>query len=156
MCRIPPRRATGLPFANRPRWGIVPGMFLRTILALLLATFAGSLWAEDAPRTILFFGDSLTAGYGLADPATEAYPAVIQDKIKAAGYHYAVLNGGLSGDTTAGGLHRIDWLLRRPHPPPMAAPAAGGGRPQAREPSRRRPARSSSAPSPPPKVTYQR
>ena len=89
-------------------------MFLRTILALLLAAFACPARAEDAPRTILFFGDSLTAGYGLDDPAAEAYPALIQDKIKAAGYRYTVLNGGLSGDTTAGGLHRIDWLLRRP------------------------------------------
>lgn len=89
-------------------------MFLRTILALWLVAFAGLARADDAPRTILFFGDSLTAGYGLDDPATQAYPALIQDKIKAAGYHYTVVNGGLSGDTTAGGLHRIDWMLRRP------------------------------------------
>ena len=113
MCRIPPPGATG-PVAKRRHWRIVPGMFLSTMLALLLVAFAGLARAEDAPRTILFFGDSLTAGYGLDDPATEAYPARIEEKIKAAGYHYAVLNGGLSGDTTAGGLHRIDWLLRRP------------------------------------------
>ena len=114
MCRIPPSRATGRPFANPARWRIVPGMFFRTILALWLVTFAFPARGEDAPRTILFFGDSLTAGYGLDDPAIEAFPAVIQEKIKAAGYRYAVVNGGLSGDTTAGGLHRIDWLLRRP------------------------------------------
>lgn len=89
-------------------------MFLRAILAVLLIAFACPTKAEDPPRTILFFGDSLTAGYGLDDPATEAYPAVIQEKIRAAGYRYAILNGGLSGDTTGGGLHRIDWLLRRP------------------------------------------
>ena len=88
-------------------------MFLRTVLALLLVALAGPLRAEDAPRTILFFGDSLTAGYGLDNPATEAYPALIQEKIRAAGYRYNVVNAGLSGDTTAGGLHRIDWVLRQ-------------------------------------------
>ena len=70
--------------------------------------------AEDAPRTILFYGDSLTAGYLLDDPATQSFPALIQEKIKAAGYHYAVVNAGLSGDTTAGGLSRIGWVLRQP------------------------------------------
>ncbi len=62
-------------------------------------------------KTILFFGDSLTAGYGL-DPA-QAYPALIQDKIETAGLNFEVVNGGLSGETTAGGLRRIDWMLRR-------------------------------------------
>ena len=90
-------------------------MFHRALgvcLALLLGVFAAK--AEDAPKTILFYGDSLTAGYLLDNPDTESFPALIEDKIKAAGYHYTVVNAGLSGDTTAGGLHRIDWLLRRP------------------------------------------
>ncbi len=66
------------------------------------------------PRTILFFGDSLSAGYGLDNAADEAFPALIQRKITDAGLNYRVVNAGLSGDTTAGGLRRIDWLLQRP------------------------------------------
>ena len=66
------------------------------------------------PRTIMFFGDSLTAGYGLEDPATQAYPALIQQKIERAGLNWRVVNAGLSGDTTAGGVRRIDWVLRQP------------------------------------------
>ena len=63
-------------------------------------------------RTVLFVGNSLTAGYGI-DPA-QAFPARIQDKITAQGWPFHVINAGLSGDTTAGGLRRIDWLLQRP------------------------------------------
>ena len=65
-------------------------------------------------RTILFFGDSLTAGYGLADAATEAFPALIQQRLDAAGLNCHVINAGLSGDTSAGGLRRIDWAMRQP------------------------------------------
>ena len=65
-------------------------------------------------RNILFFGDSLTAGYGLADARKEACPALIQQKINAEGYDYHVINGGLSGDTTGGGLARLDYWLNRP------------------------------------------
>ena len=63
-------------------------------------------------KTVLFFGDSLTAGYGL-DPA-QAFPALIQAKIAAHGWDFQVVNAGLSGETTAGGLRRIDWVLQRP------------------------------------------
>ena len=63
-------------------------------------------------KAILCFGDSLTAGYGL-DPA-QAFPAVIQEKIYARGWDFLVINAGLSGETTAGGLRRIDWVLQRP------------------------------------------
>jgi len=63
-------------------------------------------------KTLLFFGDSLTAGYGL-DPA-EAYPALIQQKLAAGGQSWRVVNAGLSGETTAGGLRRLDWILRQP------------------------------------------
>lgn len=58
---------------------------------------------------IVVLGDSITAGYGL-DP-TKAYPAVLQAKIDEAGLPYTVANAGVSGDTTAGGLRRIDWAL---------------------------------------------
>jgi acyl-CoA thioesterase I len=83
-------------------------------LGLLLAT-GGGLWAEDAPnangvkKRIVVLGDSITAGYGL-DPQ-EAYPALLQKKIDAAGLPYTVANAGVSGDTTAGGLRRIAWAL---------------------------------------------
>lgn len=65
-------------------------------------------------RNILFFGDSLTAGYGLADARKESCPALIQQKLIAEGYDYHVINGGLSGDTTGGGLSRLDYWLNRP------------------------------------------
>ncbi len=63
-------------------------------------------------KTILFFGNSLTAGYGLED-SEGAFPALIQKKADLAGLGYKVINGGLSGETTAGGLSRIDWLLKQ-------------------------------------------
>ena len=66
------------------------------------------------PRTVVFFGDSLTAGYGLADPAAEAYPALIQKKIDAAHLAWRVVNAGLSGETSSGGARRIEWILRQP------------------------------------------
>ncbi|OKL42205.1 arylesterase [Pontibacter flavimaris] len=64
-------------------------------------------------KNILIFGDSLTAGYGL--PAASAYPSLLQEQLRQEGYtDYKVLNGGLSGDTTAGGVHRIDRWLHQP------------------------------------------
>jgi acyl-CoA thioesterase-1 len=68
--------------------------------------------ASDVRPVVLFFGTSLTAGLGL-DPE-EAYPALIQRKIDSAGLAYRVVNGGVSGETSAAGLRRIDWLLREP------------------------------------------
>jgi len=65
-----------------------------------------------ASKTILFFGDSLTAGLGL-DDLDEAYPGVIQQKIDSLQLDYRVINSGVSGETTAGGKNRIDWVLRQ-------------------------------------------
>ena len=73
--------------------------------------WAGEPAARQRTQTILFLGDSLTAGYGL--DLQEAYPALIQSKIEKAGLPYRAVNGGLSGDTSAGGLRRINWLLRQ-------------------------------------------
>ncbi len=80
---------------------------------------AGALFAADPPSAnpaaaakkarIVVLGDSITAGYGL-DPS-EAYPALLQKKIDAAGLPFTVANAGVSGDTTAGGLRRVDWAL---------------------------------------------
>lgn len=68
--------------------------------------------ATSDKKSILFFGDSLTAGYGLDDPS-KAFPGVIQQKIDSLKLPYAVINAGVSGETTAGGLARIDWVLKQ-------------------------------------------
>lgn len=60
----------------------------------------------------MFFGDSLTAGYGLDE--AESYPSLVQDRIDSLGLPYQVINAGLSGETTTGGLGRIDWVLQQP------------------------------------------
>jgi acyl-CoA thioesterase-1 len=66
----------------------------------------------QSPKTILFFGDSLTAGYGLS--TEEAFPALIGKNLSEKGKPVKVINAGLSGETSAGGLTRIDWILRQP------------------------------------------
>jgi acyl-CoA thioesterase-1 len=71
---------------------------------------AGPAPGDDRP-VVLFLGDSLTAGYGLA--AEEAFPALIQQRIDAARLQFRVMNAGVSGDTSAGGLRRVDWLLQQ-------------------------------------------
>ncbi len=63
-------------------------------------------------KNIVFFGNSLTAGYGL-DPS-EAFPALIQTKIDSLKLPYRVINAGLSGETSAGGKSRVDWILQQP------------------------------------------
>lgn len=67
--------------------------------------------SDDAP-IVLFLGTSLTAGLGVGPE--EAYPALVQRKIDSAGLGFRVVNAGVSGETSAGGLRRIDWLLRQP------------------------------------------
>jgi len=69
--------------------------------------------AIHAAKTILFFGNSLTAGYGLSDES-QAFPALIQDKIDSLHLPYNVINAGNSGETSAGGNGRIDWVLKKP------------------------------------------
>lgn len=66
---------------------------------------------KDTMKTILFFGNSLTAGYGL-EPE-ESFPSLIQLKIDSLNLPYKVINAGLSGETTAGGKARISWLLKQ-------------------------------------------
>lgn len=88
-------------------------MFVRPLLAGLLLGLALPALRADEARTIVFVGDSITAGYGLESPVAQAYPALIQAKIDAAGLAWRVVNAGISGDTTAGGLRRIDWILRQ-------------------------------------------
>lgn len=67
---------------------------------------------DQQSKTIIFFGDSITAGYGLSKE--QAFPALVGNKLQAAKYNYKVINAGLSGETSAGGLNRIDWILKQP------------------------------------------
>jgi acyl-CoA thioesterase-1 len=67
--------------------------------------------ANGGKKRLVVLGDSITAGYGLEGGTAEAYPALIQKKIDEAGLAWTVANAGVSGDTTAGGLRRIDWAL---------------------------------------------
>ncbi len=86
-------------------------MRLCLIVAGLVATFAvfPSVRAAERSLSIVAFGDSLTAGYGLA--ANEAFPAQLQRALEAKGMAAAVVNAGVSGDTTTGGLSRLDWSV---------------------------------------------
>ncbi len=68
--------------------------------------------AKKEKKFILFFGNSLTAGYGL--DISEAFPALVQEKIDSLGLPYTVINAGLSGETTASGSSRVEWVLREP------------------------------------------
>ncbi len=67
---------------------------------------------EQKKKQILFFGDSLTAGYGLDDPS-ESYVGVIQERIDSLGLNYQTVNAGVSGETSSGGNDRIDWILEQ-------------------------------------------
>ncbi len=66
---------------------------------------------ETKEKVILFFGDSLTAGYGLE--LEEAFPALIQNRLDSLGLDYTVINSGLSGETTSGGRNRLSWVLNQ-------------------------------------------
>ena len=89
---------------------------------LALGCACGALWlacivtgaaaVADERRAVVFLGDSLTAGYGLT--ADQAYPARVQQRIDDAELGFRVVNAGVSGDTMAGGLRRVDWLLKQP------------------------------------------
>jgi acyl-CoA thioesterase I len=79
------------------------GLVLLTLLSLTPA-------AARAEGVIVALGDSLTAGLGVAPD--EAYPALLEARLRREGFAYRVINAGVSGDTTAGGLRRVDWALR--------------------------------------------
>jgi len=80
---------------------------------LLLVIFSGLvvIQASVAPHVIVFYGDSLTAGYGL-DPEV-AFPSLVEKALLEKGKEVKVVNAGLSGETSAGGLSRLDWVLRQ-------------------------------------------
>jgi acyl-CoA thioesterase-1 len=78
----------------------------------IACVFTGAAAVADERRAVVFLGDSLTAGYGLT--ADQAYPARVQQRIDDAGLRFRVVNAGVSGDTMAGGLRRVEWLLKQP------------------------------------------
>src|SRR4051812_16536219 len=87
------------------------GRFAALVNSLLVVLLlgVGPAHAQSAPLKIAVLGDSLAAGYGVK-PA-ESFPARLETGLKAQGRNVTVLNHGVSGDTTAGGLQRIDWML---------------------------------------------
>ena len=86
---------------------------MKPVFLLLILLTVPPSWADDTPpAVVLFFGDSITAGYGLSN-ADEAFPALIQARVDSLGWGATIINAGLSGETSSGGLRRIDWLLRR-------------------------------------------
>lgn len=83
---------------------------IKVIVSFLFLWSSVTLQAQER-KTILFFGDSITAGYGV--DTEDAFPALIQNKLNSKNYHYRAVNAGLSGETSAGGLRRIEWVLRQ-------------------------------------------
>lgn len=81
---------------------------LVTLLGVCSAEMTSAFISDSRPR-IVAFGDSLTAGLGVQ--INESYPAQLQRRLDGLGYHYRVINAGVSGDTTAGGLRRVSWVL---------------------------------------------
>lgn len=84
-------------------------MVVKNFLFIVMALLAQ---ATNSPKVILFFGDSLTAGYGLSPD--QAFPALVEKKCTENATPCKAINAGLSGETSAGGLSRIDWVLRQP------------------------------------------
>ena len=106
-------------------YGVLAGWMLVTLISCdrstsanqeikqeLLETGSTETASEEGLATILFFGNSLTAGFGL-EPE-QAFPNLIQQILDSLGYPYQVINAGLSGETTASGVNRIEWVLREP------------------------------------------
>lgn len=85
-------------------------MYLVLSLILMLSSLIHQTDVES--KTIIFYGDSITAGYGVG---TEfAFPRLIESQLDKDGFDVEIVNAGLSGETSAGGLTRIDWILNRP------------------------------------------
>ena len=82
----------------------------KSLTGVLLGAIFLMAAAQPAPGVILCLGDSITAGYGL--DSEQSYPALLQKKIDAKNWDFRVVNAGQSGDTSAGGLGRLDWLLK--------------------------------------------
>ncbi|MCG6856576.1 MAG: arylesterase [Salaquimonas sp.] len=85
------------------------GAWLFAVLTSFILLFAGQANARDKPVKLVVLGDSLVAGYGL-DPG-QAFPEKLEAALRAKGYQVDVVNAGVSGDTSAGGLERLDWSV---------------------------------------------
>ena len=86
---------------------------MRKLITPYLMLFLPLLFSfQEKEKVILFYGDSLTAGYGLSPE--QAFPALVEKIFKDKGKQVRVINAGLSGETSAGGMSRIDWVLRQP------------------------------------------
>jgi acyl-CoA thioesterase-1 len=103
-----PTRATAktAPDTSRYQWLLTALTLITAIFFLTATAFA------DEPNTILALGDSLTAGYGL--PQADGFTPQLQARLRADGLNVIVQNAGVSGDTTAGGRARLDWVMRGP------------------------------------------
>jgi len=97
--------ASSPPPSGSPREGVGPPLENKVVTQQSRSKMRES---AERPR-IVAFGDSLTAGLGVAQ--AESYPAQLQRTLDAAGYAYRVVNAGVSGDTTAGGVRRVSWVL---------------------------------------------
>ena len=84
---------------------------LALMAVLWLSSAATPAEAGDSTKVVLFFGDSLTSGFGIGQK--QAYPALLQTRVDSLGWDVEMVNSGLSGETTSAGLGRIDWVLRR-------------------------------------------
>ena len=100
---------------NFSQWCVPTSILLAFSIGALAQSPTASprdpLGTKAERKTIVVFGDSLAAGFGL--DLSEAFPALLQSKIDKSGWNFSVINAGVSGDTTAGGLRRIDWVLKR-------------------------------------------
>ena len=110
---------------SRAAWGVLVALAAAVVVVACsngteertppAAAAAAPPAADTAPAgarpRVVCLGDSLTAGYGLASPE-EAYPALLEQRLAKAGLDYEVINAGVSGDTSAGGLRRLDWSLQ--------------------------------------------
>lgn len=85
---------------------------MKKLLFLILIASSSFTISTEGTKTILFYGDSLTAGYGLSKE--QAFPALVGEKLNENGDNYKIINAGLSGETTAGGLNRLGWILKQP------------------------------------------
>lgn len=111
LCSVRPvvEAGEGLP-RSYGGWPALVQLFALVVAALALAVpLAGGAAAVDRPVRIVALGDSLTAGFGL--PANAAFPARLEQALKAKGIAVEVSNAGVSGDTASGGLARLDWSV---------------------------------------------
>ena len=111
-----------MPYLIRPL-SIVSFIFLPLLLAACSVSNSQKPAVADTQRPlatpnivsnkpkIVAFGDSLTAGFGLSEK--ESYPYLLQERLNADGYNYEVINAGVSGETSLGGVERIDWVLEQ-------------------------------------------